>query len=399
MDTREYYVDEILKYAFLLKQDFETDKRKKAEFQKYLQSHPPSWSKQVSDVLPKETEELKQYKGKTIRKRPDGRYWVRFYDKYGKQRSIYGRTQNECLQKLKDALKEQANGEKLSNTITLNEWLEKWLQLYKIGKVKETTVDKLRSFFKSYKVFGDKPISKITSLELQEYFNGITLPRKREQLYSALKDAFTRAYKYKIIKENPFDIVEVKHEKRKPSRALTAEEEKRFIEACKTYPQGKLYLLCLFQGLRLGEALALTASDIDPEKMTLTVSKAINGKSELSSTKTESSNRTMPLFQRTLDILPQNNSGNLFNEYTRGTYQNRMKKLCNKLNLQNISIHSLRHTFATRCAEAGIPAKVVQKWLGHSTVNMTMNVYTHVNDDYDQRMTAKFDTYSDTHSD
>ena len=73
--------------------------------------------------------------------------------------------------------------------------------------------------------------------------------------------------------------------------------------------------------------------------------------------------------------------------------------MCKKLNFEGISIHSLRHTFATRCAEAGITAKMVQHWLGHSTLDMTLNIYTHVNADFERKETAKFDTYFDTYDD
>ncbi len=69
---------------------------------------------------------------------------------------------------------------------------------------------------------------------------------------------------------------------------------------------------------------------------------------------------------------------------------------CRELGLDGVTVHTLRHTFATRCSEAGIPPKMVQKWLGHSTVEMTLNVYTQVNADFEREMTAKFDTFFDT---
>ena len=398
MNTKEYYVDEILKFAFLLKQDFEKDKRERAEFRERIKVMTPSWSKQVSAVLPKE-EEVKKYKGKTIRRRADGRWWVRYYDSNKVQRSIYGKTQNECLQKLKDALKAESTGEKISNSITLGEWIEKWLQLYKIGKVRGTTVDKFRSLLKNLENFIDKPISKISAMELQAFFNGIEYPRKREQLHTMLKDAFSRAYNHKIIKDNPFDIVEIAKQKRKKKkRPLTHEEEARFVEACKTDPHGDLYLFCMYQGLRIGEAMALDVEDIDFEKRTLTVWKAENAKHEITDPKTESSIRIIPLFQRAIDIMPKKTNGRLFTAYKRGTYQNYMNKLCKRLEIKDISIHNLRHTFSTRCKEAGVDPLVVQKWMGHSNVDMTLNVYTHVDADFEQKMTTKFDTFFDTYS-
>lgn len=284
-------------------------------------------SKQVSAVSTKENEVIK-YNNKTITQRSDGRWWVRIY-KNGKQISIYGKTQKECLQNLKKALATMDNVVDASGNTNLADWLEKWLQLYKIGKVKGTTVDKLRCLVKSAEPLSGKQIAKITSLELQNFFNSIEYPRKREQLYITLKDAFTKAYKNRLIKFNPFDVVEVaKAKKQKKACALTHEEEAVFVEVCKQHWLGNLYLVCLFQGLRLGEALALTAEDVDREKRLLTINKAINGESKLTTTKTESSNRTIPLFQKTIEILPEKTEGRLFDAFTRKYYQKCMSQIC-----------------------------------------------------------------------
>ena len=357
---------------------------------------PSAVSKQVSAPSCKDCDEVLKYKNKTITQRSDGRWWTRIY-KNGKQISIYGKTQKECLQNLKKALATVDNVVDANGSTTIGDWLEKWLQLYKVGKVKDTTVDKLRSLIKSFEAISGKQLVKITSLELQNFFNGVEHPRKREQMYVTLKDAFTKAYKNRLIKYNPFDVVEVaKAKKKRKARALTHEEETVFVQACKQHWLGNLYLMCLYQGLRLGEALALTVDDVDRDKRLITISKAIDGQSRLSTTKTESSNRTIPLFQRTLDILPNKREGRLFDDSTRKYYQKCMSTICADLGIEGISIHSLRHTFATRCAEAGVPPKVVQQWLGHSTLEMTMNVYTHVNRDFEREMTSKVDLYFDT---
>lgn len=243
-----------------------------------------------------------------------------------------------------------------------------------------------------------KQLSKLTAIDLQTFLNGIDKPRKREKLYTFLKDALTKAVKNKLIADNLFDGIDKPKYDKKQSRALTHDEEQRFVEACRRSNQGDLYLLCLYQGLRLGEALALTYEDIDFAKMTLSINKSIDSLGELTTPKTATSKRTIPLFKKTLALLNQGGCGSVF-KYKRNVYQNTMVDLCRALNLQGVSIHTLRHTFATRCSEAGISAKTVQKWLGHSTLEMTLNVYTHVNADFEAKEVAKIDTQFDTHAD
>lgn len=101
------------------------------------------------------------------------------------------------------------------------------------------------------------------------------------------------------------------------------------------------------------------------------------------------------LFNQTIALLNRQGKGKVC-VYSRAVYQRKICELCKKLNITGISTHSLRHTFATRCAESGVTAKTVQQWLGHKTLEMTLNVYTHVNSDFEKKETIKFDTYFDT---
>ena len=133
--------------------------------------------------------------------------------------TVYGKTASECVANLKQAM----SGSAPAAAITLDEWLEQWIKLYKINKVRQTTVNKITGLLKCV---DDKlrscAINKITSIDVQRFLNGIEFERKREQVYVCLKDAFTRAYKNKLIKENPFDVVEIAKAKRqRRSKALT----------------------------------------------------------------------------------------------------------------------------------------------------------------------------------
>lgn len=390
----EYYFDEIIKLAFQAKCEFAKDAREREELKSKI--IVLSKAKTVSAVLPNKEDEVKKYKGKAVKKRADGRYWARYYDKEGKQHSVYGKTEIECYNKLRQAVKQVENGSKTKQSYTLGEWLTKWLELYKVGKVKPSTLEQMQRYVKDVYPLANKPLKKLTAIDLQEFLNSVDKPRKREKLFEYLKDALTKAVKNKLMEDNLFDGIDKPKFVRKQSKALTREQEQIFVKACADSNQGNLFLLCLYQGLRLGEALALTYDDINFDKRTITVNKSIDSMGELTTPKTATSIRTLPLFGRTLELFEKGKSGNVFH-YPRKVYQNSMLKICKRLGFDGINIHSLRHTFATRCAEAGIAAKTVQRWLGHSTVDMTLNIYTHINAEFEQKEVVKFDTYFDTY--
>lgn len=340
-------------------------------------------------------EELRKYNGKTIRKRLDGRYELRLY-KDKKYISIYGKTQNECITKYKELINQKSSGKNYKN-VTVEEWLSQWLKLYKENKVAKSTLDQMKRYLKSVQPLYKHQLKKVTPLILQEFLNSIEKPRKREKIQVFLKDAFSKAVKTKVIENNPFDGVESIRRDKKQSRSLTLKEEEILIAECKESQFGKLFLVCLYTGMRLGEALALTQKDIDYENNKINISKSINDYGEVVKPKTKTSIRTIPLFDKAKEIIKDISTDRLFT-YTKTSYQNKMAKMCKKLGLTNVSTHTLRHTFATRCAEAGIPPKIVQKWLGHSTIEMTMNIYTHVDNEYEQKMVKKvnnFDPYFD----
>ena len=308
---------------------------------------------------------------------------------------MYGRTVNECLQKLKQALKLLEHGQQINKTATLGEWLDKWMQLYKVNSLKPSSLEQMKRYLPAFAPIANRPLNGLTAIEVQEFLNNVESPRKREKLHLMLKDALTKAMKCKLLEDDLFDGIKLPKRTRKRTVALTAEQEEAFVEACRKSNMGNLLLLCLYQGLRLGEALALTYEDIDFQHRTISITKSIDSLVNLTTPKTETSIRTIPMFQRTYDMLPHNTTERVFT-HPRKVYQNAMLRIVHKLNLKNVSIHTLRHTFATRCAEIGISAKMTQQWLGHSTIDMTMNVYTHINSDFERKMTLQIDTYSDT---
>lgn len=335
------------------------------------------------------------FKSKTITKRPNGTWWVRYYDN-GIQKSIYAKTQKECLKKLKNALNNIIENKTNPKNYTLEQWVYKWLELYKIGNIKESTLYAMQNRLKCY-IFNNplknKELKKITTIELQELLNNIEAPRQKEHIYTHLRDIFNKALETDIIQKNPMKFVTIKKHRPKETRAYTKEQEKIFIEYASNFGiYGDFYLIMLYQGIRNGELRALQVEDIDFNNKTITINKTFDDLGNVTSPKTEESNRTIPLFNNAYNILIKykNNNGLIF-KMSKCMYQKNFKKLMSSIGWQNegFTINSGRHTFITRLRENRIDEKLIEKWVGHTEYsNVTKQHYMHINPDFEK---AKID--------
>lgn len=212
--------------------------------------YTPTTSKQMSAVLPSSECEMRTYKNKTIKRRADGRYWCRYYDNNKRQHSVYGHTVNECLQNLKHALKLlDERGQQINKTAALGEWLDKWMQLYKVNSLKPSSLEQMKRYLPAFAPIAHRPLNKLTTIEVQEFLNGIESPRKREKLHVMLKDDLTKAMKCRLLDDDLFDGIKLPKRTRKRTVALTAEQEEAFVNACRQSNMGNLLLMCLYQGV------------------------------------------------------------------------------------------------------------------------------------------------------
>lgn len=199
-------------------------------------------------------------------------------------------------------------------------------------------------------------------------------------------------------------------------KVLTKDEENIFFTACKGNHYENLYYVAVNTGLRPGELTALQLGDIDLKKGYIKVGKTLsydnnneNGKMQfrVGSPKTKTSVRKVPInsvcreyLERQLEMkknlskrYPEQQNDFLFvtkknTPLSVSSYDHRINTVIKKINRKNLgnpfphfSAHGFRHTFATRCFENGINVKVVQKYLGHSSIKITMDLYTHVSED------------------
>lgn len=320
-----------------------------------------------------------KYKGISIIKNKSCDTWSARPRINGKQIYISAKTQQECYNKLKQAFLNKNIDLSIKNKITLQQWFEKWLKLYKKDTKQETKRD-YYNLMKNVETVKYKAIEDISVEEIIKILNSMSAERQKQKVYELLNMIFKKALDNEIISKNIMTRIDKPKHTKQNGTALTHAQEEIFIKQCQNIKYGDLYLVALYQGLRKGEILGITHEDIDFVNNTLTINKAINKYNKFDTTKNEFSERTMPLFKKSKEILSKykNIKGRIFDisynfidEYT--------KTLQQLVNF-HFTLKYMRFTFITRCQEQNIPEFIIQAWCGHQIGSkVTKQVYTKYN--------------------
>ena len=341
------------------------------------------------------------------------RYMAQYTKTNGKRGTVYGKTREEARKKLTKALADIQNNTYIDkNKITLIEIIKEIVEdRHNSNKTRDnayrTNLDTIKRIEQHN--IANMQIQKINIDILKEYFNSIaekysnSIIRKN---YGLINAGFRKAVAKGYIIRNPLDDKEDIHmpkSKRQDKKisAFTLSEQKALIKALESYSNrtyANIILLALYSGMRSGEILSLKVSDIDFKNKIVhiqrTLTKDVNGKCIIGeNTKTINSLRDIkitPIIEKILKNSIKNfrlNENNLVfctaegNIITNGMINSAFKRLCEKNNINkgfNVNFHMLRHTYATRCIESGMQAKVLQKKLGHRDITITLNTYTEI---------------------
>lgn len=264
-----------------------------------------------------------------------------------------------------------------------------------------------------------RKIEDITSDDIQNYIN--TLKDYSNSYIKKIMEQFNQSYRLAInkgyISKNPMvDVIKPRSTKPdKEVRAMTIEEQQTFTnylmsKTIQEEPYKNVFLIQMYMGLRISEVLALRSSDINLKWNLLKVNKTLttdkNGKTIMGdTTKTYAGIRDVPIpkFIRDSIIeqmkLAENQRDHqlfisLNNSYVDSRNTNRiLKKRLLDLGITGISTHSLRHTYGTRCVEAGMRAVALQRLMGHKDVSVTLNTYTSVFNKYKESELEKVNDY------
>lgn len=340
------------------------------------------------------------------------------------RKSVYGNTRKEVKEKMTKALAEVQSKSFIDKSDITVEMLGKEIidNKFNANLISQSTYGRTLETFQHIEKsdIAEIKIQDITTSELQDFLNSKTNYANSyiDKFYEMLGRIFEEAIRRNLILKNPLKyVVKPKSTKKdKEVEALTIEEQKAFVKELENEQYKNIFLIALHTGMRIGEILALKPSDIDLENNLInidnTLTKNVEGKYIIGdTTKTYSSTRKIPITIILKPILEDslinyiNSKNNLLFCHLNGsiiapnTINAHFKKVCKNANIRviikpkkkkwkngkttlvnlktsNVNTHMLRHTYATRCIEAGIPAPVLQKLLGHKDISVTINTYT-----------------------
>ena len=333
---------------------------------------------------------------------------ITIYDEYGKPKRKYirAKTLEELDKKVTEVKYLKDKGISLTNeNITIKDLGEKWFYL-KQSTNEEATKKRNKGILDNYiyPKLGHIPLKNLKTYQIQELLNEQLRNGKKDtvrktlQIIKAILNlAVENDYTYKNV-ANSISIPRFYSEEK---RTLTKEERMMLEKSENKYSD--FFIFLLFSGLRKGEVTALTWDDIDFKNNMIKVNKSVtfvHNQPQLKSTKNGKS-RNVPMLDKTREILERR-----FNEkHSKYVFY---KKDCNMLTdiaikrmLEsfkkdtglNFSLHQLRHTFCTILYYSGISSKKAQEIMGHSSIDVTLKIYTHLDDEQETDTTSKLNNY------
>ena len=301
------------------------------------------------------------------------------------------------------------------NKITYEEWYKTWMLEYKRNRVKNTTYNEYQKYYNSMlkKFIGDKKLVDIRVDHIQKMYNEWVEKEYASSsikvVSSVLNGSFKQAVKNGLIERNPVELADKpRSEKRKRKAPMTKEQQRLFMEYARESYLYNLFEVMLRTGMRSGEIRGLKYIDIDKRNKVIHVRRTLvyiekQGYFE-NTPKSQSSIRDIPLTKETLSFLDRqkdfwgtgirNIKGYIFcnelgQELSRDRVQSEIDRITKcireiKPDFPDLTPHTFRHTFATRAIEAGMQPQVLKTIMGHSTLSMTMDLYSHVLPDVKQ---------------
>jgi integrase len=328
-----------------------------------------------------------------------------------KRKYVYSRKYKDVEKKLAEAMGDAAKGFVFDDeNLTVGEYLDRWLSDAVRGTVRESTFsrDKYLATNHIKPSIGRIKLRNVSALHLQGLYrdrldsglSGSTVQKMHHVLHKAL----SQAVRWNLIPRNPADSVKAPTASTKEMHPLSAPEARQLLEAAGEAGDRleALYVLAVHTGMRRGELLGLKWDDVDLDGSTVRVRRTLTRKGTgyvLGEPKTKKSRRTVRLTQRAVDALRSHRRRQLEEKLAAGRYedsglvfageggglinpsnlrQRSFLPLLERAGLPQITFHDLRHTCASLLFQKNIHPKFVQELLGHASVSITLDTYSHM---------------------
>ena len=326
-----------------------------------------------------------------------------------KRQAFYGRDRGEVRAKLDEARHNLRRGLLVAGPkVTTAQWLERWLRDVAKPNVRPSTFRRYKDLTEQHIVpgLGRIPLERLTPADVRQLLNaklaeGLA-PRTVHHVRSVLRTALHHAERDGLIQRNAAALAESPRVERKEMQSFTPEQARAFQLGIKADPEQALYLVSLDSGLRQGEVLGLRWQDVDLDAGALRVTHAlqrVERKLVLVELKTKKSKRTVKLGVVVAKVLRDHRAWQVREQLRLGSQwidhglvftgahglpldgtglTKRFQALLERVGLPRMRFHDLRHSSASLLLSQHIPARVVMERLGHSTINLTLDTYSHV---------------------
>lgn len=316
----------------------------------------------------------------------------------GKRYSAYGDSEKEALLRMFEKKKALEEGKvTVSGSMTVSEWTEIAISTYKQNVSPEVMKDMMMRIRKHIlSAIGYRALRSVKPLDCQAIMNkcsGMSFSHI-QKLFQELRFIFSTAMQNKLILENPAEYITIPRAVKGKRQSLTEDERKVFLRACEGTDRFRVFQLMYYCGCRPAEAIGCEGRDLN----------VMDGVSilHIRGTKTINADRIVPIPEDFYDLIKDTPSDEPLAPNDRGrhhsesSYNRAVSSLRREMNIllgcrvyrnqlippfplrESFVPYDLRHTFCTDLARKGVDIRIAQKLMGHSSINITSDIYTHV---------------------
>lgn len=285
---------------------------------------------------------------------------------------------------------------------TVQELLSEWLRLAAKPRLRPRTFQDYQRLLERYVIpaVGNKRLPTLTPVDVQAIYGSMMQrglsARTVRYTHTVFRNALGHAVRRRVLSQNPADFVDLPRLERKEMMALSEDEVRRFLSAARSSRYFVFLNLLVATGLRPGEALALQWSDLDFTEPSLsvvrTVSRNASGRVTFAEPKTKRSRRRLPIPESLAALLldscndDYSSPDSLVFPTVAGTLlhpdnfpRQHFKRILQQASVPTcVRLYDLRHTHATLLLAAGVHPKIVSERLGHASITLTLDTYSHV---------------------